>query len=336
MIYLDWAATGKLHPCAMQAISNSFEFWANPGGIYSSARKAKAFLESLRMELKTLTNAEYIIFTSGATEANNMVLSSARGRVLTTNYEHPSIKNFPKAEIIKLDNLKDELKKGPALVSISYIQHETGLIRDIKHINQLCNKYYAKLHIDAAQAKDISKIEADYITISSHKIGGPIGIGALITHQPIKPILYGGEQENYMRPGTQPIPLIAGFLAAINNLISNDFYKQHFKELKEIIKKNIAKEFLFETYLEGNWADHIVCLLTEKIPGSEIAAFMDLNSIEIGIGSACTTGALEGMEMLKLIGKNNGIRISFGWQTKADEVEKFCIKFNEFMSKRNK
>ena len=337
-IYLDYAATGPITPRSKAKMMQVFDAWAtgdyaNAGGLYQSANNSSVYLEQMRNCIKDITGAEFVIFTSCASEANSMVINYAR-KVITTKYEHPSVKHNPKAIIVAPEEVEQELAKEPCMLSISGIQHETGLMRDIPQLYKLCKKYHCKLHVDAAQMKEFCLEHADFLTISSHKLGGPIGIAALISNEQIKPIIFGGQQEENMRAGTQALPLIAGFVEAIIEP------KPAFKSLKNIIKAMVKSEYLLETYAPNEkWCDYIMCLIS-PFPASEIAAFMDLNGICIAIGSACTSGALEEMSMLERFSNipksmRNGIRISFGSLTTEDDVVTFCNKFNEFLQKRS-
>lgn len=317
--------------------------FANAGGVYKAAEKSARYLHELREEVKRITSANYVVFTSSASEANNMVFNHAN-RVIATHYEHPSLTQHPKATLTQFDKLEDELKNCPAVVSLVGIHHEIGWMRDIESLYKLCKKYHSKLHIDASQMKSFNMQHADFITISSHKIGGPIGIAALATKEPMKPIIFGGMQEDGMRAGTQALPLIAGFVEALKVIEENDGYAEKFRQLKSLLRENIDEQYFLETYARDMYSsdmtfcNHIVCLVT-KFPASEIAAFMDMHDIAVAIGSACTSGALEGMKILNSIDKlpaelKNGVRVSFGPDTTQEEVVEFSKKFNQFVERR--
>lgn len=334
-----------------------FQKWGkelgNPSAQYASGKESAYFLQDLRGQLCdvfNISNRYVVLFTCSSSESNSMVFNSCNLPILCSKFEHPSVKNFPNITAIdihknNLDELESYLKKEPHLVSIIAQQHETGLQMPLKEISQLVSKYDSKLHIDASQLKeiDIENLKANYITISSHKIGGPVGVSALISSTLLKPMIYGGAQEENMRAGTQALPLIAGFVAAAQELKQNEFYKPHFQNLKQTLIKNIdAKYFLENHFPNLEFADNIVCMVLEEVPGSEVFAYMDLNDIAIGLGSACKSGTLEGVEAIKYLNEyysknliaQNAFRISFGFENTVEEVEKFAYLFNEFVRKR--
>ncbi len=340
MVYLDHAATTDLLACAKSKIIEVFEQWgsgkyANAGGLYKSANNSAIYLEQLRNKVKEMTNMPYVVFTSCASESNNMIFNHAK-KVVTTKYEHPSTAKNPKAILLdSIKNLEQELEKEPCIFSICGVHHETGQIRNTETLYNLCKKHYCKIHIDASQMKTLPA-QADFLTLSSHKIGGPIGIAALCSHEPIKAILFGGKQENDMRAGTQALPLISGFVEALEYM--QLFDKTHFQKLKKALKEQIEPSYMLENYAQDNFADHIVCLVSQ-FPASEIAAFMDMNNIAVAIGSACTSGALDGMKILESFDNlpeniRNGIRVSFGYKTTLAETNYFCQKLNAFFCKR--
>ena len=329
MIYLDSASAAFLHPKAKEKMDEAWEIWANPSANHQLGKKNKTLLENLRkdfIEIYNVPKNASVIFTSCATESNNLILNSVilpKVKLLS----HPSVI----CKEVFFTDLEDILSNQPHLVSIPLIQHETGLIFPVDKIASLVKKYNSKLHIDASQAKvvDFQKLNCDYLTISSHKIGGPIGIAAVISKTLLTPMINGGGQEMNMRSGTQAVPLIAGFVAAAKEL---QYQLSHFEKLKKVMKQKIKAEFFLEHYLDYKFVDHINCLLTQQ-PGSEIVAYMDLNNVAISNGSACSSGTMEGIRCLRYFNlvPENATRISFGWNTILTEVEKFCELFNKFV-----
>lgn len=345
-VHLDNAATWPIFSQALDAMNHAFKNYSNPGGMYKSSVQNAAYLQRARKEFANkwqLTSKQKIIFTSCASESNTIVLKGTSRKTICTKFSHSASLTIP--NILAIEQNLEEIEKileqnQGSIFSISAVQHETGLIAPIKEIYQICKKNYCKLHIDAAQAKKIdSNItkHGDFITISAHKMGGPIGISALITTEPLKPLIFGGMQEE-SRSGTLPIPLIAGFLESVRVLEENNWFEEHFSQLKQMLLKNLPQAFFLENHKamqKEKFADYIVCLLTEDIPGSELATFMDLNEIEVAIGSACSTGALEGISVLKShkfdSNPTSGIRISFSPETQIKHIEQFSEKFKQFM-----
>jgi len=362
VIYLDNAATTPMPLAVSETLYNIYIQWGydlgNAGGVYKNAKNSAFFLEKLRNEFREIFNIpeNYIIlFTSGASESNSTVFASHDGPLFCSNFEHPSVNSYPEMKAIDLALIEETLaecasKGQQPLLSVIYIQHETGIIMNIPKMREITRKYNARLHIDASQAKelDIKTLDADYITISSHKIGGPIGVGALISKTLLNPLIFGGAQEFNMRAGTQPLPLIGGFVEAAKYMKKHNFFKEHFMKLKSILKNEIDSKFFLETFVieEMKFVDNVICMLSAQIPASEVAAFMDMNDIAISLGSACKSGSLDGIVAIKSLLKEgvidesinpvNAFRISFGWNTKEQDVEIFAKKFNAFIQKRIK
>ena len=258
------------------------------------------------------------------------------------DFEHSSIRNHPKS--IQCSDLEEEIRKyknvfpeKKCLISASLIQPETGLVLNVTAIKQLAEKYSCKLHLDASQAKtlDCAKLDADYYTISSHKLGGPVGVAACVSKTLLTPIIYGGSQEHGIKGGTQNTPLIEAFAKAIEINATHDGFKTHFEKLKQQLFEYPAK-FLETAFLKGSFelpkfyesfSNHIICILTDS-PSSELVAFMDMNNIAIANGSACKQGQ-EGIGMLN----KEAIRISLGWKTCEKDIAQFGEKFKEFGEK---
>lgn len=336
MIYLDNASTSPIYPTSLEKMNEIWKRWANPSSLHKKGKYNKKILEQCRLELKEIfnigNNAE-IIFTPSATIANNLVLHNATLPVLTSQFEHPSILNIPNIEIIDLEFIEEKLKQKKYLVSLSLVNNESGMIIATNPIIDLVNKYGSLLHIDASQAKciDFNTLNCHYLTISSHKLGGPIGIACLVTKTLLKPFIFGGGQESNIISGTEAIPLIVGFTeAAKKNTETNKLYST----LNKKIFDNINNQYILNTFTKANFAEHIICLLTYKKPGTELFSYMDINNIAISYGSACSSGTLNKLKILKILNlpSKNGVRISFGYQNTIEEIEVFCELFNHFMN----
>ena len=360
MIYLDCAATSRILPKAKEAMLYIYDKWgsefANCSAQYNAGKKSNQYLNKLRARLYEIFNIPenyVLVFTSCASESNSLIFHSSKLPILVDRFSHPSCKNFPSCKLFSLGKLEEYIKEQSSLVSLSLVQHETGMKYDHELALNLSKKYNSKLHIDASQVKkiDVKNLNADYITISSHKLGGPIGIAAVISKSLLNAQIFGGSQEFNMRAGTQALPLITGFVEACSQMQENDFFEDHFKELKNYMKKLIDSNYFLENLINAEFVDNIVCLVLDKIPSSELAAFMDLNGIAIGIGSACKSGSLDGMDAIvqlnleenamlyknaeyNKLSEQNVVRISFDFATTKNDIEIFANKFNEFMKVR--
>ncbi len=243
VVYLDYNATTPVAPPVKEAVDFALSYlWGNPSSGHRLGRLAKAAVEAAREKVAMLIGArgEEIIFTSGGTESNNMVLLgltedlSKKGRhIITSKIEHPSVMNpclsllekgwdvtfvgVDQDGLIKIDEVKDALRPDTVLVSIMLANNETGVIQPLAKMASLLRKRGVLLHADAAQAVgkipiDIDALKVDYLTVAGHKLYAPKGIGALFCRKgvPIPKLLSGAGQEKGARPGTEPVPLAVG------------------------------------------------------------------------------------------------------------------------------
>ena len=252
MIYLDYAATTPINNEVYDSYCKLLKnYYANSASIHTMGIKANEFLEASRESIAKLINVkkEEVIFTSGATESNNLaitgILSSYKNkgkRIITSSIEHPSIMNLMKSleekgydvvylsvdkeGKINLDELEENLKEPTVLVSIMQVNNEVGSINDIDAIGKLCHKYDAIFHSDVTQA--IGKItcnltNVDLASFSSHKIHAPKGSGVLVKKNKIKltPLFYGGGQESNFRSGTSNWPTNVSMAKALRLILGN-------------------------------------------------------------------------------------------------------------------
>ncbi len=334
-IYADNSATTKVRNEVAEVMLKVLkEDFGNPSSIHAYGRKAKTYLEEARTNIASLINAgdEQIFFTSGGTESINTVIlgiskTTERGHIITTKIEHPATKealeyletkgweitwlSVDNEGFIDLEELKRSISKKTSLVSIIHANNEIGTIQDIKTISEICTQSNVLFHIDAVQSFgkipiDVKELNIDFMSMSSHKIYGPKGTGALYIKSPEKlpPLLIGGGQENKVRPGTENLAGIVGFSMAAK-LIKDEILPNAKKlrklqlELMEIlsklenmiltgpgldkVKENISNEkFLYR--LPGHIS--ICCKDTE---GESLVLQADLKGIAISSGSACST-----------------------------------------------
>ncbi len=318
MIYLDGAANYPLLPCVKKAMTEAMEMnFGNASALHSSGVSAKNLIEEARESIATLINAkpEEIIFTSGGSESNNTIIHAfKRKNIIVSAIEHPSIiepaKKYAKHLTIlpvdkngvvkekHLQNFSDD----ETLVSIMFANNELGTIEPLEKIfkEKPENVFY---HSDLTQAIgkipiDVKKLNLDYATISAHKIGGPIGIGALYVQKgsPFKPLIMGGHQENGKRAGTYSTIQIAGFKAAADHVIKNHTYKiyrERVTKLRNSLAERILKEIPYSsinTPLE-NSLPNILNVSFQAAEGESIQLYLDLKgNIEVSTGSACASG----------------------------------------------
>ena len=367
-VYMDNNATTPLHPQVKEEMIKAMEVFGNPSSLHQFGRAAKAMVQEARGKVASFigSNPEEIIFTGSGSEANNTVLSilachsrecdcSKVGkyrRIITTVIEHPCILETAKClserdiEVsylsvdqygkVRIEELENELKKGPALVSIMTANNEIGTIQDIKQISRLVHQYGSLFHTDAIQAVGkipvaVNDLEVDFLTLSGHKVYGPKGIGALYVRRgtPFCPLIRGGHQESGRRAGTENTLGIVGFGKAVE-MRKEEMPSEHerlllFKErLKEGLKKNID-----HIYFNGHPQDCLANTLNVSFPGAEgeaILLYLDLAGIAVSTGSACASGSLNPSHVLVAIGipieyAHGSIRISMGRNTTLEDID---------------
>lgn len=315
MIYLDSAATAPLLPEVRDAMHHALdEFYGNASALHTPGHLAKTAIEAAREKLAALihANPSEIIFTSGSTESNNTVINSFRDQTIATStIEHESIidaartlaSGFIPLEVDKNGEVCYNEKiwsKRPALISITLASNELGTIEPLEFWSKKAHSHGALIHSDMTQALgkipiDVKKLGVDYATFSAHKIGGPIGVGALYVKKgsPFTPLMIGGSQERHRRSGTYNTLGIIGFQAALDYIELHDtptLYATQVAPLRDYLAERIAKE------IEGSVINGIFALpniLNVSFPGAEgesIQLHLDLKGIVVSTGSACAAG----------------------------------------------
>jgi len=366
-MYLDNHSTTPCDPAVVKEMLPYFtDFYANPSSTHKLGQRAKRTVERARQ-----TIAEYIgsfkgeiIFTSGATESNNIVIQGLiknaikrnvkRKNIITSAIEHKSIlklgsfikqngfihKIVPvdskgRVEINTLEELVDE---NTLLVSIMAANNVIGTIQEIKKISNILENTEVLFHSDAAQSLskmdiDVDKWRVDFLSLSAHKGYGPKGIGALYIRggpnkQPIDAIMYGGGQENGVRPGTQNLPAIVGFAKACE-LASNKKGKEKksLANLRDRIERMVLKSFP-DAKVIGDINNRLPTVTNLHLPGVEADALISrLTDVQISAGSACESGAIEPSHVLQAVGLNRKeagecIRLSIGRFSKTEDLVK--------------
>ena len=343
MIYLDYNATTPLTPNAKQAMIEAFECLGNPSSVHKHGREVRKLLENAREKMALFFNlpARNVTFTSGATEANNLMVKGFKGPVLVSTVEHDSILSACDSSptipvdsegVIQLDKLDEILKKSPekTLVCIIAVNNETGVVQPISEILTICQKHGAHLHVDAAQA--VGKTVLDWkdipsFTISAHKFGGPKGIGALIINDPIdlSSLISGGGQEKGLRSGTENIIGAVGMAEAINTEFKDLKYLQ--TKLEEGILSVCPQATIFGR--KSKRSENTTAVAMPSVASEVQLMHFDLNNISISSGAACSSGKVKTSHVLKAMGVPESlakcaIRISTGWNTTEHEIDQ-CL-----------
>jgi len=338
---LDANATEPLRPEARAAVLRALDLGGNASSVHGGGRTARAMIEAARVEIARRAGVEsqQVVFTSGGTEANALALHGlgAGRRILAGATEHAAIlAAAPGAELIPvrpegtldLDALEGLLRAGPpALVCAMAANNETGVRHPLEEIRALCTAHGALLHVDAVQEARLGIPRADSLALSAHKLGGPPGAGALLLapglHLP--PLIAGGGQERGRRGGTEALPAIAGFGAAI--ACPHD--EARIAALRDAIEAGI-RDIAPEAVIAGQAAPRLPntsLILLPGAPAETQVIALDLMGVRVSAGAACSSGkvarshVLAGMGFGELAGC--GIRVSLPWNAPADAPERF-------------
>ena len=363
MIYLDNAASTAVHPEVVKEMLPYFDTqYGNPSSIHQFGRKAKNAIEKARKQVAALIGAESdeIIFTSGGTESNNTIFYGIKfqgekfeaSHIITSSIEHDAVlepirefeKNgcqitylpVDKHGMINPDDITKSISEQTVMISIMFANNEVGTIQPIKEISKICNKYQIPLHTDAVQAVgkipiNVKDLGVDALSISSHKINGPKGVGALFLKKgsTTTPYILGGGQENGMRSGTENVASIVGFGKACE--IAKDKLSDnisHFQTLHSSILSKVVKE-IPHVKLNGHPQNRIfnnIHLTFLGVNGEDLIIKLDEHGIAASTGSACSMHTQKASHVLKAMGFNHeqitgSLRISFGYTNTLYEVE---------------
>jgi cysteine desulfurase len=317
--------------------------------VHRCGREARRALEHARAAVAAMAGAApaQVIFTSGGTEANNQALRSARGPVVVSAIEHDSVlATVPEATRIAVDTegrvdlrmLERELGGGaPALVSVMLANNETGVIQPVREVVEVARRHGALVHCDAVQAGgklpiDMSALGVDFLTLSAHKFGGPQGVGALVVRDGLEPetLLRGGGQELRRRPGTENLPGIVGFGRACELAMEDTDWPDRTSALRDRLEARIVA-LAPAAQVFGRQAARLANTSCLTMPGvsnqTQLIAF-DLAGIAVSAGAACSSGKVGPSHVLAAMGVDpaeaaSAIRISLGWASTADDVERF-------------
>lgn|SRR5690554_1363964 len=369
-IYLDNASTTELRDEVIEAMTDVLKNnFGNPSSTYSTGRSAKAVIETSRKQIAKYLNAnsQEIVFTSSATEANNWVLQNSIKnlevqRIITSKIEHHAVLNtvfelekqygievvFVKLlenGNINMNHLEELLKdEKPTLVSLMYVNNETGNILDIQKVGELCREYKSYFHSDTVQAigkirMDLQKLPVDFIIGTAHKFHGPKGIGFVFARKgiPLKPLFFGGSQEKGIRAGTESTHQIVGLTKALKLSYDNlEAEKEHILSLRNYLIEQLNQNF--KGYKINGDSNGIYNILNVQFPFSEsvistILFSLDMKGIAVSRGSACQSGSsLPSHVLEEILPKNQlnkpSIRISFSHFNIQEDVDRLIEALN--------
>ncbi|HEY5712191.1 MAG TPA: aminotransferase class V-fold PLP-dependent enzyme [Allosphingosinicella sp.] len=347
-IYLDHASTTPILPAAADAIRAACDLWANPSSAHAEGRAIRAAMEDARKRIAAaLGFSGTLIFTSGATEAIDIVLKRARaGTRIVSSIEHPAaLRSAPDARLIavradgRLDLADLDAAVAEAerpLVAVQSVNNETGVIHPIADIAARVKAAGGLLMVDCAQSAGKLPIPvADFVIVAAHKLGGPPGVGALLAKDSAALEAVGG-QEGGFRPGTAPVPMIMGFAAALE--ADHGWYAG-----AERLRGKLDTEI---TDAGGEViaaaAQRIATIAAYRMPGVPAAAQMmqfDLAGIAVSAGSACSSGSLKTSHVLTAMSMDEEaarevIRVSFGPTTAEADVDALVSEWRKLYERR--
>lgn len=390
ILYFDYAATAPMNHSAKEgmnfAINNVF---GNPSSLHREGASAISLLDKSREIISNALGGEFngVIFTASATEANNLLLKGIAktyikkakkenlalpARIIISASEHDSINEtadklseegleiirlpMQKNGAVNLKLLEESLNDRTIIVSLIYVNNETGAINNVSKASKIISKYkqerlYPIFHTDASQAVQYEECGfkftgASAITISSHKIGGPKGVGVLVFEKAsnmklIEPQIYGGGQEFGMRSGTENVPAIYGFALSLKQVFSiRKKESVRLKELKKILAKMIV-DIMPSVKINGptleSGAPHILNLWLPKISAETFVINMDMEGVALSYGSACLSRANKPSRAISALGYDSArtkesIRISIGRETRKEDIYKFAKIFKKVIT----
>lgn len=363
-VYLDNAATTPLDPEVFEAMKPFFlSDFGNPSSTHAHGRKVKAAIESARKKIAELLNCTpgEIIFTSGGTEADNAIISSAVQtygikNIITSPVEHHAVLhaidhvasqgaaavhfvNLDRDGYVDLQHLAELLRMHPqALVSLMHANNEVGNLLDLQQAGELCKMHGAYFHSDTVQTvghyqHDLNKVNLHGMTAAAHKFHGPKGVGFMFIRKDrkISPFVYGGAQERNMRGGTENVYGIVGLAKALEIAYRDlDNHMAYIKNLKQAMIEKL-KAGIPGVSFHGGSADldkSLYTVLNVSLPESddgEMLLFnLDLQGISVSGGSACSSGATKGSHVLAAIypeSQRTAVRFSFSKYNTMEEID---------------
>jgi cysteine desulfurase len=358
MLYFDHSATTPIHPQVLLLMREiEGHHFGNPSSVHRYGRKARSLVENARRQMATAIGCKprEIIFTSGGTEANNLVLwnllHGEHRHVITSAIEHPAVLNTVQAlktfgvettllpvdknGLVDPQQVEQAIRSDTGLVTIMYTNNEIGTIEPLREIARIAHEHEIWFHSDGVQAPgklpiQVKQLGVDLMSFSGHKFYGPKGVGALYVNSKIAlhPLMVGGGQEKKRRAGTENVAGIAGMGKAMELAIKDeDKNRKHLQELAKIFQSELTTHYPHASF-NGDPRQHLPGLVNITLPGIPndlLLIHLDNAGIAISSGSACSSGTVSPSHVLKAIGLSreenlSTIRISFGRSNTVEEV----------------
>jgi len=362
-ICMDYQAGAPTDPRVLEAMMPYFtETFGNPSSPHQFGQETKTAVDHARSQVAELIGAKKagdVIFTSGGTESNNLAIRGVAHRnrekgdhIITTKIEHMSVINTCKSlqkegfevtlvpvdkyGIVDFERLKSEINERTILVSVMYANGEIGTIEPIREIGSICHDKKIYFHVDAVAAAgkipiDVERENINLLSISSNDMYGPKGVGALYIREGtgIVPVVFGGGQEKGLRSGSENIPGIVGMGKAAE-IAKNEIFSESRRmvELRDRLINNIIRD-IPHSYLNGHPTERLpnnVNIRFSYIEGESLILSLDMESVAVSSGSACTSKTLEPSHVLLAIGlaheeAHGSLLFSLGRQTSKEDVD---------------
>jgi cysteine desulfurase len=361
-VYLDHASTSPLRPAAREAMLPFLgEHHADPGRLHAEGRITRVAVEEAREQVATLLGARprEIVFTSSGTEAVNAAVWGAlarggAGHTVTTAVEHSAVLDACRRGAIEL-TLADVDSRGrfdppdvvaavrpdTVLVSVQLANHEVGTLQPAAEVCRALREHDALVHVDACAATghapvDFRALDADLMSVTAHKLGGPKGIGALLIRRGLRlpPMIVGGAQERARRGGLENVPAIVGFGAAAAELTTSGGLEAEAVAARALTDRVVAEATaaVGGVAVYGDRVDRVpqlVCLGIDGVEAEPILLGLDQHGIAVHSGSSCSSEALEPSPVLRAMGvdADHSLRVSVGWSSTDADIDAFCAAF---------
>lgn len=343
MIYLDHAASSPLRPEVLEVMRPWLGAPGNPASVHRAGQRAHAALERARDDVAALVGGppSGVVFTSGATEANHLFLTgivrkTGRAALAFAAIEHPCVHAAARAARATVHTLavgadgrvvEQPLPDGLAAVSLMAANHETGVLQPLAWARAATSAAGIALHVDAAHAAGRVQLdlgEVNGVTLSAHKLGGPVGIGALVLRDrgPF-PAVFDGPQERGRRGGTSNVAGAVGFAEAAR-LARVELRERAATHRVWTDRLAATVVSLGGRVVGGERVASTLCVVFPGVPGEAVVQALDVEGICVSSGAACASGAVEASPVLRAMGDPEpagGVRFSLGWSTTAADLE---------------
>ena len=372
-VYLDHAASTPMYPEAVAAMAAQMARVGNPSSLHASGRSARRVVEESRERIAQALSARpgEVVFTSGGTEADNLAVKGLywarrsadprRVRILASAVEHHAVLDplhwlaeregavvelLPVDRLgrLRIDALREAVERDPgsvALISVMWVNNEVGTVQPIRDVVEIAHAHDIPVHSDAVQAVgklpvDFASSGVDAMTITAHKLGGPIGIGALVVRRELEltPLLHGGGQERDIRSGTIDTPAIAAFATAVDLAVNRQpDHAAHVAGLRDDLVRRV-REQVPETSVNGDPDGSLehrlpgnAHLMFPGCEGDSLLMLLDARGIECSTGSACSAGVPQASHVLLAMGcddesARSSLRFSLGHTSVAEDVDR--------------